>query len=212
MVNCAGAPNIGRAETATIALLALAAFLCCTCMGVPVVHLASFVGALCGAPSVGVTSLVIAMTAGAAVGRVCSGLIADRIGALKAYTMASTIQTACVMAFPALRDSLSLMVLSALFGYGFAGNMTCLSLCVREAVPASRFGGALGAVMMIAWAGMATGGYVGGLLFDLSQTYTPSFVLAGVSGILNLAVLGAFAATKNSAAIPIMLESKQKIR
>jgi hypothetical protein len=69
--------------------------------------------------------------------------------------------------------------------------MTCLSLCVRQAVPAARFGGTLGAVMMIAWAGMATGGYVGGLLFDLSGRYTLSFVLAGMAGILNLAVIGA---------------------
>jgi len=172
-----------------VALLTLAAFLCCMCMGVTVVHMASFIGGVCGSASVGVTSLVIAMIAGA-VGRVFCGLIADRIGPLRAYAVASTIQTACVMAFPALGNSLSFMLLSAIFGFGFAGNMTCLSLCVRQAVPASRFGGALGAVMMVAWAGMATGGYLGGLLFDLSGSYTVSFVLAGMSGVLNLAVVG----------------------
>jgi MFS family permease len=102
------------------------------------------------------------------------------------------------------------MVLSAIFGFGFAGNMTCLSLCVRQAVPASRFGGAIGAVMMVAWAGMASGGYAGGVLFDLSMSYTPSLVLAGMAGILNLAVISAFAATKNAAAIPVKLEGKQK--
>jgi hypothetical protein len=69
--------------------------------------------------------------------------------------------------------------------------MTCLSLCVRQAVPASRFGGAIGAVMMVAWAGMASGGYLGGVLFDVSLSYTPSFALAGISGVLNLAVIGA---------------------
>ena len=73
---------------------------------------------------------------------------------------------------------MSFMALSAIFGFGFAGNMTCLSLCVRQAVPASRFGGAIGAVMMVAWAGMASGGYVGGVLFDLSLSYTLSFMLA----------------------------------
>src|SRR5215467_3787521 len=201
----AGAPETARAETVTVAVMALAAFLCCMCMGVPVVHMASFIGMMCGSPSVGVNSLVIAMIAGA-VGRVCCGLIADRIGPLKAYAVASTIQTACVMAFPALGDSVSFMFLSALFGFGFAGNMTCLSLCVRQAVPASRFGGAIGAVMMVAWAGMASGGYMGGVLFDLSLTYTPSFVLAGMAGILNLAVISAFAVTKNVAAIPVKLE------
>ena len=61
------------------------------------------------------------------------------------------------------------MVLSAVFGFGFAGNMTSLSLCVRDVVPAIRFGGALGAVMMIAWVGMASSSYFSGRLFDITQ-------------------------------------------
>jgi MFS family permease len=203
------ASEMVQGETAAVALLALAAFLCCMCMGVPVVHMASFIGTVCGSTSVGVNSLVIAMSAGA-VGRVCCGLIADRIGPLKAYAIASATQTVCVMAFPVLGNSLSFIVLSAVFGFGFAGNMTCLSLCVRQSVPASRFGGAIGAVMMVAWAGMASGGYLGGVLFDFSLSYTPSFALAGLSGVMNLAVIGAFAATKNFATISVKLESKQK--
>jgi MFS family permease len=195
VADCAGASEKTRTETTTVAVLALAAFLCCTCMGVPVVHLANFIGAVCGSPTVGVASLVIAMIAGA-VGRLCFGVVADRIGPLKAYAGASMIQTACVTVYPALGGSMSFMVLSALFGFGFAGNMTCLSLCVRDAVPASRFGGALGTVMMIAWAGMAIGGYVGGVLFDLSRSYTLSFALAGVSGALNLLVIGALIGAK----------------
>jgi MFS family permease len=204
------APAIARAEGATVASLALAAFLCCICMGVPVVHMASFIGAVCGSPSVGVNSLVIAMTAGA-VGRVCCGLIADRIGPLKAYGIASSIQTVCVMAFPALGDSMSFMALSAIFGFGFAGNMTCLSLCVRQAVPVNRFGGAIGVVMMVAWAGMASGGYVGGVLFDLWLSYTLSFLLAGMAGVLNLAVIGAFARTRNVSSIPEILEGSKTL-
>jgi MFS family permease len=64
-------------------------------------------------------------------------------------------------------------------------------------VPANRFGGAIGVVMMVAWAGMACGGYVGGVLFDLSLSYTLSFLLAGMAGVLNLTVIGAFARTQN---------------
>src|SRR5262245_7018307 len=84
----------------------------------------------------------------------------------------SSIQSVCVMAFPALGSDLSFMALSAIFGFGFAGNMTCVSLCVRQAVPINRFGSAIGVVMMVAWAGMASGGYVAGVLFDLSRSYT----------------------------------------
>jgi len=56
--------------------------------------------------------------------------------------------------------------------------------------------------MMVAWAGMACGGYLGGVVFDLSLSYTIAFLLAGMAGILNLAVIGAFAMTKNVSAIP----------
>jgi len=107
-----------------------------------------------------------------------------------------------VLAFSGAREnSLSFMELSALFGFGFAGNMTCLSLCGVRPCPRAVFGRAIGAVMMVAWAGMASGGYVGGVLFDLSLSYTPSFVLAGMAGILHLEVIGAFAMTENSAAL-----------
>jgi MFS family permease len=200
------APRLGRddgperdgPERAAIGALGVAAFLCCVCMGIPVVHMASFIGMVCASPRLGVDSLVMAMTCGA-VGRVCFGLIADRIGPLRAYGLASLTQTACVLLFPALADSVSLLALSAVFGFGFAGDMTCFSLCVRRAVPAHRFGAAMGAVMMMAWAGMAAGGYLGGLLFEISQSYTASFLLAGAAGVLNLSALAAIAASRHRA-------------
>jgi hypothetical protein len=98
-----------------------------------------------------------------------------------------------VLAYPLLGDGASLLALSAVFGFGFAGNMTCLVLCVRETVGAHRFGGALGTVMLVAWAGMGTGGYAGGLLFDAFGSYALSFALAGAAGALNLSAILALA-------------------
>jgi MFS family permease len=175
-------------------------YLCCACMGGPLVHMASFIGSVCGSPAIGATSLLIAMTFGA-IGRVCFGVAADRLGALTSYAMASATQTAAVLVFPVLGDSLSFMALSAVFGFGFAGNMTSLSLCVRDAVPAHRFGGALGAVMMVAWAGMASSSYVGGRLFDATLSYNLSFILGGVAGALNLMVLALLGFRQRAATI-----------
>ncbi len=179
-------------ERAALAILAAAAFMCCVCMGVPLVHLASFVGTVCGSPELGATSLLVAMLAATA-GRVCFGSVADRIGCLPSYALASAVQTGCVLAYPLLGGSASLLTLSAVFGFGFAGNMTCLLLCVRESVAASRFGGALGAVMLVAWAGMGVGAYAGGLLFDAFANYALAFALAGAAGGLNLIALLALA-------------------
>jgi MFS family permease len=177
-----------KGERLRVAALSLAAFLCCACMGVPLVHMASFVGAVCGSPAMGATSLLVAMLFGT-IGRVCFGFIADRIGYLPSYALASAIQTACVVGYPLLGDGASLIALSAVFGFGFAGNMTCLILCIKEAVPAHRFGGALGLTMMIAWFGMGVGGYAGGVLFDTYLSYTLAFALAGLMGIGNLLTL-----------------------
>ena len=185
-------------ERLRLQILSLAGFLCCACMGVPLVHLASFVGMICGSPAIGATSLLVAMLFGA-VGRICFGLVADRIGYLPSYALASAIQTVCVAAYPLVGNDFSVLALSALFGFGFAGNMTCLILCVREAVPARRFGGALGMVMLVAWAGMGTGGYAGGALFDIYASYTMSFALAGVAGLLNLIAIAAMMVLRRGA-------------
>jgi MFS family permease len=182
-------------ERRQLAILATAAFMCCACMGVPLVHLASFVGMVCGSPALGATSLLVAMLSGA-VGRVCFGLAADRLGYLPSYALASAVQTGCVAAYPLFGDGTSLLALSAAFGFGFAGNMTCLVLCVRDLVPAGRFGGALGLVMLVAWAGMGVGGYAGGLLFDLTLSYTLPFTLAALAGLLNLATIAALMLTR----------------
>jgi predicted MFS family arabinose efflux permease len=172
--------------------LALAAFLCCLCMGVPLLHLAGFVATVCGSGSLGATCLLVAMSCGA-VGRICFGLGADRIGPLASYAMASALQSLCIVGFPFLETALPLVALSAVFGFGFAGNMTSLLLCVRKEVPAAHFGGAMGIVMFVGWAGMGVGGYLGGALFDATGTYLPAFLAAAASGAANLMVLAGLA-------------------
>ncbi len=193
-------------ERLRVRMLSVAAFLCCVCMGMPIVHLASFVTIVCGSPSIGATSMLVAMLFGT-VGRVCFGFLADRIGYLASYAGASILQTVAVLAYPILDQDLSIMALSAIFGFGFAGNMTCLVLCIREAVPVQRFGGALGVVMLVAWLGMGVGGYVGGALFDSTGTYVAAFLLAGAAGVLNLFVLTAVALMRRTAkareAVPV---------
>jgi predicted MFS family arabinose efflux permease len=169
--------------------LSAAAFLCCACMGMPLVHLASFVGSICGSPAVGAASLLVAMLSGT-IGRVFFGLIADRLGNLPSYALASALQTTCVAVYPLLGDGFTILLLSAAFGFGFAGNMTCLILCVRDAVPSQRFGTAIGVVMFVAWTGMGAGAYVAGLLFDATLDYALSFRLAATAGLINLLLIG----------------------
>lgn len=185
--------------TPRVAALGLAAFLCCTCMGVPLMHLASFVSMTSGSSSFGAACLLMAMMSGA-IGRVCFGMVADRFGNLLGYASASLLQSSCIAVFPMLSSDTPLAVLSTVFGFGFAGNMTCLILCVREEAPPAQFGGAIGLVMFIAWAGMGAGGYLGGALFDRTGAYALAFVISAAFGAANLAVLALLTFTRKRGA------------
>jgi predicted MFS family arabinose efflux permease len=122
-------------------------------------------------------------------GRIAIGMLADRTGALPAYMVSSVLQTATVFWFVTTPQMAIIIPVAIVFGFGFAGNMTSLILAVRESMPADRVGRATGLVGMVAWLGMGAGGYVSGLLFDITASYTASFALAAVAGAANLLVL-----------------------
>ena len=180
--NIAADGEAGSFITPRLALLGTAAFFCCACMGMPLFHLAGFVTMICGSSQLGATSLLVAMASGA-VGRVAFGFLADKVGSYRTYRIAAISQAVCLVFFPAVTGTQSLMLLSALFGFAFSGNMTCMLLCIRQEATPSRRGAATGAVLFVAWAGMAAGGYLGGALFDATSSFAPAFEIAAASGL-----------------------------
>lgn len=177
-----GAAQPASLFTPRLLMLGAAAFFCCACMGMPLFHLAGFVTLICGSASIGATSLLVAMTSGA-VGRLAFGDLAYRIGCYGAYRIAALGQAASLVFFPALGGAPALMILSAVFGFAFSGNMTCLLLCIREDAPPARLGSAIGGILFVAWAGMAVGGYAGGALFDVTGGFTSAFHVAAAAGL-----------------------------
>ena len=184
----AGADGWPMAPRASIAWLSAAGFLCCFCMAVPLVHVVSLMCHQGHSTSTGAGVLFTIMAVGAG-GRIAIGMLADRTGALPAYMVSSLLQTATVFWFVTTPQMAIIIPVAIVFGFGFAGNMTSLILAVREAMPADRVGRATGLVGMVAWLGMGAGGYVSGLLFDVTASYTASFALAAVAGAGNLLVL-----------------------
>jgi MFS family permease len=149
------------------AWISAAAFFCCVCMAVPIMHLPPL-AVECGLPdSVGARALMIVMAAGT-VGRVVFGALADRVGALATYALASLIQTATAFWFTQASSVAFLFAVAAIFGFGFAGNMTSIILAVREAVPVRMVGLSTAITTLMAWVGMGVGGLLGGYLFDLT--------------------------------------------
>lgn len=179
-----GAPS----AASLLAVLSLAALLCCVCMATPLVHVVTLGSdrGLGGRESAGL--LAVMMVAGM-VGRIGFGRLADRAGSLRTYIVASAGQTALAFLFPYAASGAQLYVLSALFGLVFSGAMTSFLSCAREYAPAGRTGLSIGVVMFFGWAGMALGAWQGGLFYDICGDYYVSFANASVAGVANLLVL-----------------------
>ena len=183
-------PGAGGGPSAVrlLALLSLAALLCCVCMGTPLVHVVTLGSdrGLGGRAAAGL--LAVMMVAGMA-GRVGFGRLSDRFGSLQTYIAASVGQTALAFLFPYAGSGAQLYVLSALFGLVFSGAMTSFLSCAREYAPAGKTGLSLGVVMFFGWTGMALGAWQGGLFYDICGDYFVSFANASAAGVANLLVL-----------------------
>lgn len=195
----AGGPAMAQTTAAwrlpvrtSITWLSVAAFFCCFCMAVPIVHMVTLLCDFGHAPSIGAGVLLTIMLSAAA-GRVSFGMLADRIGALPTYAIASFVQAVTIY-WLAAGQSLALLVpIAVVFGFGYAGNMTSMILCVREATPAHMVGRSTAIVSLSAWLGMGAGGVAGGIVYDLSGSYLAAFALGAAAGAASLVVAGIIA-------------------
>jgi predicted MFS family arabinose efflux permease len=158
-------------------------------MAVPLVHLIPLGIDLGCSPQTAAGLLLSLMIAGV-FGRLFFGGLADRTGGLPAYFLASLAQTSVVFWFTQTKDIMFLFQLSVLFGFGFAGVMTCLLICAREAAPLRISGSAIAIVSTMAWIGMGLGSYQAGYFYDLTAAYLLPYGNAALAGIANLAVTG----------------------
>ncbi len=174
----------------SITWLSFAGFFCCVCMAVPLVHLVPL-GIDIGCSPSTAAGLLLSLMASGIFGRVFFGWLADRIGGLPSYFLSSLAQTSVVFWFTQTRDIAMLFNLSILFGFGFAGVMTCLLICAREAAPLRMSGAAMAIVSTAGWIGMGLGSYQSGVFYDITASYLLSYANAAIGGILNLLILAA---------------------
>ncbi len=178
----------GLPHTITIAWLSIAGVFCCICMAAPLMHLVPL-GTDLGLSPQTAAGLLLALMASGVVGRILFGTIADRIGGLRAYFVASIGQTASVFWFTQTASLPLLYLLSIIFGFFFSGVMTCLLICAREAAPLRITGFAVAIVGMAGWLGMGIGGFQAGYFYDQLGAYSYSYGYAAAAGVINLIIV-----------------------
>jgi predicted MFS family arabinose efflux permease len=117
-------------------------------------------------------------------------MLADRIGGFQTLLFGSACQATMLLAF-AMIDSIAGLYLGALlFGLGFAGIMPCYPLLIRLLFPVGEAGRRIASQYLFAAFGMALGGWMGGVVYDLTGTYTYAFLLGCAFNLMNLAMVG----------------------
>jgi MFS family permease len=156
-------------------------------MSMPQVHIVAYCGDLGYGPARGAEMLSVMLGFGL-ISRVSSGFIADRIGGVATLLLSSVLQGVALFLYLLFDSLLSLYVISALFGLFQGGIVPMYAIIVREYFPPQEAGIRLGLVLMATLAGMALGGWMSGLVFDLTGSYAAAFLNGLAWNLVNVAI------------------------
>ena len=169
-------------------LLCIAGVACCVAMSMPQVHIVAYCGDLGYGVARGAEMLSIMLGFGI-ISRVGSGFIADRIGGVRTLLLGSVLQGVALFLYLWFDGLISLYVISALFGLFQGGIVPSYAIIVREYFSPREAGTRLGLVLIATLLGMALGGWMSGLVFDLTGSYRAAFLNGLGWNLVNVAIM-----------------------
>ena len=182
-----GQKQIDIPRNTLFALLCVAGVACCVAMSMPQVHIVAYCGDLGFAAARGAEMLSVMLGFGI-VSRLASGWICDRIGGLRTLLLGSGLQGVALLMFLPFDSLTSLYVVSAMFGLFQGGIVPSYAIIVREYFPTKEAGARVGTVLMCTLLGMALGGWMTGVIFDLTGSYRIAFLNGIGWNLLNLMI------------------------
>jgi MFS family permease len=170
-------------RTRTFWELSIVHFACCVCHAIPLLHIVPY------AEQVGLSKLSAAWILGISGitsfgGRIFWGMYADRRGTKPAFVMSTFAQALMMIWVIEARHPFMFYLWATVWGFGYGGVMPPYALFVKQYYGMAAFGVTYGAIMVAAQLGMAGGGLLAGLLYDFSGSYTSSWILSVVSGLV----------------------------
>ena len=168
-------------------VLAVAGLCCCVAMSMPQVHIVAYCGDLGYGVARGAQMLSLMLAAGI-VSRIASGFLADRLGGLTTLLIGSIAQMSALVLYLLMDGLTSLYVISGLFGLFQGGLVPSYAIVVRECFPAKEAGGRVGVIMAMTLFGMALGGWMSGVIFDMTGSYRAAFANGVAWNLVNAAI------------------------
>ena len=183
-------PSIGLTPLKMQIILSIASIGCCVAMSLPLAHLVAHMSDIGFGSGHGAQLISLMLMAAGFSSFFGVGYLGDRFGGLQALFIFSIIQ-ALFLGLLSIVDSLFAIYASAiLFGIGYGGILPCYPLIVREYLPAQQAGRRTAVVVFCGGAGMALGGWMGGVVFDATGGYTMAFWIGVGFNLFNLIIVG----------------------
>jgi MFS family permease len=158
--------------------IALTHFACCAAHSGPIFHMVSHaidlgMPALAAAGALGISGLT------SIVGRVGTGMVADRVGAKRTLVAGLILQAATIFLYVFAQEAGTLYALAMIFGVAYGSVMPLYAVVTREYFGDRAMGTAYGGVFLISCLGMGLGSYAGGLIHDVFGSYLWLFLGSG---------------------------------
>ena len=170
------------------AMLSIASIACCVAMSMPQVHIVAYCGDLGYGVARGAEMLSLMMGFGI-VSRIGSGYLADKIGGIRTLLIGSLAQGFALLFYLFFDGLTSLYFISAMFGLFQGGIVPSYAIIVREAMPAREAATRVGIVIFASLLGMSFGGWVSGVIFDVTGSYAAAFANGLAWNALNIAIV-----------------------
>jgi len=180
--------DLNLSPNALTVVLSIASFSCCTAMAIPQVHIVAYCGDLGYGVARGAEMLSVMLALGI-VSRIGSGFIADRLGGLTTLLIGSVAQAAALTMYLFFDGLTPLFVVSGLFGLFQGGIVPSYAIIVRETMPAREAAMRVGTVIMVSLLGMSFGGWISGVIFDMTGSYKMAFLNGLAWNALNVGIV-----------------------
>jgi MFS family permease len=189
VANAAAASPLGLQPNTLQVMLGIAGIACCIAMAMPQVHIVAYCVDLGYGPARGAEMLSVMLACGV-VSRLAFGAILDRIGSTATLLLSASLQALALALFLPFDGLVSLYVVSGIFGLFQGGIVSTYAVIVRENVPAKEVGVRVGIALSATLVGMAIGGWMSGLAFDLTGSYRMAVVNGMAWNLVTIVIAG----------------------
>src|SRR5688572_28098593 len=146
--------------------------------GVSMAHIA-------GVPMIEAAGVLSVIAGTSAFSRFAFSILTDRFGGRACLTVAMVGQSTSILILLVATETWMFYAFAAIFGICYGGEMVGFPIINRHLFGANAPLGSIYSFQMVgASTGMALGGWLGGMLFDATGTYTSAIIVAAVIGYL----------------------------